>query len=69
MDENARKAVEMWLAGADWYQTPVPEYLESYSDPTAIEFYLYGPAMRINACNKMLAGLGIPDERIAYDEF
>ena len=44
-------------------------YLRSHPDPAAIEYYLCGPPMMIKACNRMLASLGVPAERIAYDEF
>jgi Na(+)-translocating NADH:ubiquinone oxidoreductase F subunit len=43
--------------------------LRSHSDPTAVEYYLCGPPMMIKACNRMLAGLGVPEQQIAYDEF
>lgn len=44
-------------------------YLETHPNPKAVEFYLCGPPMRIKACTKMLAQLGVPDEQIAFDEF
>jgi Na+-transporting NADH:ubiquinone oxidoreductase subunit NqrF len=34
-----------------------------------VEFYLCGPPMMIKACTRMLADLGVPAERIAFDEF
>ncbi|MFA7345855.1 MAG: NADH:ubiquinone reductase (Na(+)-transporting) subunit F [Terrimicrobiaceae bacterium] len=45
------------------------KYLATHPDPKAVEYYLCGPPMMIKACTKMLAALGVPDSRIAYDEF
>ncbi|MCC5807873.1 MAG: NADH:ubiquinone reductase (Na(+)-transporting) subunit F [Opitutales bacterium] len=44
-------------------------YLEGHPDLKAVEFYLCGPPMMIRACTKMLRGLGVADEQIAFDEF
>ena len=44
-------------------------YLETHSNPKAVEFYLCGPPMMIKACTKMLADLGVSSEQIAFDEF
>lgn len=51
------------------HEVVLDHYLESHPDPKAVEFYLCGPPMMIKACTKMLAGLGVPEERIAFDEF
>ena len=37
--------------------------------PKPAEYYLCGPPMMIKACTKMLAGLGVSADHIAYDEF
>jgi MocE subfamily Rieske [2Fe-2S] domain protein len=44
-------------------------YLSSHQHPAAIEFYLCGPPLMIEASVKMLKGIGIADEMIAFDEF
>ncbi len=44
-------------------------YLKDHANVKAIEFYLCGPPMMIKACFKMLAGLGVKKEQIAFDEF
>ena len=44
-------------------------YLRTHHAPTAVEYYVCGPPMMIKACNRMLAGLGVPTQQIAYDEF
>jgi len=45
------------------------EYLAKHADPTAIEYYLCGPPAMIKAATKMLQGLGVKPEQIAFDEF
>jgi Na(+)-translocating NADH:ubiquinone oxidoreductase F subunit len=45
------------------------EYLRQHPNLKAVEFYLCGPPAMIQACTKMLQGLGVADEQIAYDEF
>ncbi|MEL7588301.1 MAG: NADH:ubiquinone reductase (Na(+)-transporting) subunit F [Prolixibacteraceae bacterium] len=44
-------------------------YLKDHPNPKAVEFYLCGPPMMIKACVKMLAGIGVAKEQIAFDEF
>jgi Na(+)-translocating NADH:ubiquinone oxidoreductase F subunit len=44
-------------------------HLSSHASPPAVEYYLCGPPQMIKACLKMLASLGVPASRIAYDEF
>jgi Na(+)-translocating NADH:ubiquinone oxidoreductase F subunit len=44
-------------------------YLQNHSNPAAAEYYLCGPPMMIKACNRMLTGVGVPQQQIAYDEF
>ena len=45
------------------------QYLKSHVNLRAVEFYLCGPPQMIAACRKMLAGLGVAESQIAYDEF
>jgi len=51
------------------HEVVLGQYLETHPDPKAVEFYLCGPPMMIKACTQMLMTLGVPAERIAYDEF
>ena len=51
------------------HEVMLENHLASHEHPESIEFYLCGPPMMIKACNKMLAGLGVKDEQIAFDEF
>ena len=44
-------------------------YLKDHEDPTDIEFYMCGPPMMIDACDKMLYDLGVEKEMIDYDSF
>jgi Na+-transporting NADH:ubiquinone oxidoreductase subunit NqrF len=44
-------------------------YLRTHARPEAAEYYLCGPPMMIKVCNRMLASIGVPASRIAYDEF
>ena len=64
------------LASDNWtghtgliHEVVLESYLRNHPDPAAIEYYLCGPPLMIKACNRMLASLGVPAERIAYDEF
>jgi len=45
------------------------EYLKSHDHPAAVEFYLCGPPMMIQACMRMLGELGASSSQIAFDEF
>lgn len=45
------------------------KYLQSHSNPKAVEYYLCGPPMMIKACTTMLSELGVPAHQISYDEF
>lgn len=51
------------------HQCLCDNYLVSHKDPSGIEYYLCGPPMMINAAIKMLEGLGVKPEMIAYDKF
>jgi len=44
-------------------------YLSKHTDPTEIEYYLCGPPPMLDAIIKMLDGLGVEPEMIAYDKF
>lgn len=45
------------------------QHLANHADPTAIEYYLCGPPVMIQAATKMLEKLGVPQNQIAFDEF
>ena len=45
------------------------EYLDSHPDPTAIEYFVCGPPVMVQAATKMLKALGVPPAQIAFDEF
>jgi len=44
-------------------------YLKNHEEPEEIEYYLCGPPMMIDAVQKMLDSLGVPQEMIAFDSF
>ncbi len=45
------------------------QYLASHPDPTEIEYYLCGPPPMVEAVVRMLDGLGVESEMIAFDSF
>jgi Na+-transporting NADH:ubiquinone oxidoreductase subunit F len=45
------------------------QYLNSHGNPRAIEYYLCGPPMMIKACTRMIEGIGVSAQQIAYDQF
>ena len=45
------------------------EYLAKHADPTAIEYYLCGPPLMLQAAIRMLRDLGVKPDQIAFDEF
>ena len=51
------------------HEVVLEEHLRSHPNPKAVDYYLCGPPMMIKAANRMLADLGVPPDRIAYDEF
>lgn len=51
------------------HQVAHDAYLSRHEDPTEIEYYLCGPPMMLRAVEKMLDGLGVGPEMVAYDEF
>jgi len=44
-------------------------YLKHHDEPEEIEYYLCGPPLMIDAVQKMLDSLGVPEEMIAFDSF
>jgi len=44
-------------------------YLKDHEDPSEIEYYMCGPPMMIDACDKLLYDLGVDRDMIAYDSF
>ncbi len=44
-------------------------YLKKHKDPTEVEYYLCGPPPMLDAILKMLDGIGVEAEMIAYDKF
>ncbi len=51
------------------HEVVLDRYLSGHPNPAGVEYYLCGPPMMITACTKMLAGLGVPENQISYDEF
>ncbi|MGO8930568.1 MAG: NADH:ubiquinone reductase (Na(+)-transporting) subunit F [Limisphaerales bacterium] len=45
------------------------EYLSDHANPAAVEYYLCGPPIMVQASMKMLEGLNVPASQIAFDEF
>lgn len=45
------------------------DYLSKHDDPTEIEYYLCGPPPMLDAIIRMLDGLGVEPNMIAYDKF
>jgi Na+-transporting NADH:ubiquinone oxidoreductase subunit F len=51
------------------HEVVLSNYLASHANLKAVEFYLCGPPMMVQACRKMLAILGVSEDQIAADEF
>ena len=51
------------------HNVALEEYLKDHDDPSEIEYYMCGPPMMIDACDKMLYDLGVERDMIAYDSF
>lgn len=51
------------------HEVVLKELLKDHEDPTAVEYYLCGPPAMVEACQQMLADLGVSPESIAFDEF
>jgi Na+-transporting NADH:ubiquinone oxidoreductase subunit F len=45
------------------------EYLSHHPNPQAVEYFVCGPPVMVQAAAKMLTSMGVPDEQIAFDEF
>jgi Na+-transporting NADH:ubiquinone oxidoreductase subunit F len=43
--------------------------LKSHTNPAACEYYLCGPPAMVEACRKMLDGIGVPPSQISFDAF
>ncbi len=51
------------------HQVVLENYLSKHPEPEEIEYYLCGPPMMNAAVFKMLDDLGVPPEKIAFDDF
>ena len=51
------------------HQVVLDNYLNTHPAPEDVEYYLCGPPQMLNACMKMLHGLGVEPENILYDDF
>jgi MocE subfamily Rieske [2Fe-2S] domain protein len=61
---------DAWLGHTGFiHEAVLDNYLRDHKNPETAEYYLCGPPLMIKACNRMLAGLGVPERQIAFDEF
>ena len=51
------------------HQVIFDQYLKSHANPEDIEYYICGLPMMLQAVLKMLDRLGVPQEKIHYDDF
>ncbi|HVS61922.1 MAG TPA: NADH:ubiquinone reductase (Na(+)-transporting) subunit F [Thermoanaerobaculia bacterium] len=51
------------------HQVLLDHYLKDHPAPEDIEYYICGPPLMLQACQKMLEDLGVEPENIAYDDF
>jgi Na+-transporting NADH:ubiquinone oxidoreductase subunit F len=51
------------------HEVALEHHLAKHPDPTDVEYYLCGPPAMVQAALKMLAGLGVDQSQIAFDEF
>ncbi len=51
------------------HQVVYENYLKDHPEPEEIEYYLCGPPLMLQAVQKMLDELGVPEENIAFDDF
>ncbi len=51
------------------HQVVFDQYLSKHPEPEEIEYYLCGPPLMLQAVQKMLDELGVPEENIAFDDF
>lgn len=61
---------DRWTGDVGFIHEVVRErHLRAHPNPAAAEYYLCGPPMMIRACTRLLADVGVPPSRIAFDEF
>ena len=66
---NAGEASE-WQGSTGFIHRVVhDEYLATHPAPEAIEYYLCGPPLMSAAALQMLEGIGVPAERVFFDDF
>ena len=51
------------------HQVLYDHYLKDHPAPEDIEYYICGPPLMLQACQRMLEDLGVEPENIAYDDF
>lgn len=51
------------------HQAIFDNYLKNHPNPEDIEYYICGPPMMLQAILKMLDNLGVPEDKIHYDNF
>ena len=51
------------------HQALYDNYLKTHKEPEEIEYYICGPGPMLNAVQKLLDSLGVPEENVAYDDF
>ena len=51
------------------HQVLLDEYLSKHEAPEDCEYYICGPPMMLQAVERMLDNLGVPDENIRFDDF
>jgi len=51
------------------HQVVLDNYLKSHPEPEECEYYLCGPPLMLDAVQRMLDDLGVPEENIAFDDF
>lgn len=51
------------------HQVLLDEYLSKHEAPEDCEYYICGPPMMLQAVERMLDSLGVPDENIRFDDF
>jgi Na+-transporting NADH:ubiquinone oxidoreductase subunit F len=51
------------------HQVLLDHYLKDHPAPEDIEYYICGPPLMLQACQRMLEDLGVEPENIAYDDF
>ena len=67
---SAPLAEDRWHGATGFvHEVVYGQYLKAHPHPKAVEFYLCGPPMMIDACTTILADLGVAPEQIAFDAF